>query len=165
MQIQPPFALTLALLLPLAACGGSKDSRSLISAGNTALNSGDHAAAVASFDAALKGLKPDEMALQRDALLGKCEALAYVDSEKAKNEFLRLAESESLSYSDYNRIAVALTSASKFGAAVALLEQGMAKYPTEAKFAQLVNKVGKAAESAGDSEAMSKLKGLGYVGN
>lgn len=164
MQIQHA-ALFLALFLPLTACGGGQDSRSLISAGNTELNSGDYAGAVSSFDAALAGLTAADEALKKDATLGKCEALAYVDSGKSKTEFMALADQGGLDYSAYNRVAVALTSASQFSDAVALLTHGMEKFPAEPKFEKLRDKIGKAAESAGDSAAMKALEGLGYVGN
>jgi hypothetical protein len=169
MLIQNRTALSIlllgALLLPLTACGGAGDARSLISEGNTQLNSADYAGAVASFDSALAGMTEADGALRKDAVLGKCEALAHVDSAKSKSEFLALADQGGLDYSSYNRVAVALTSASKFPEAIALLTHGMEKFPAEAKFAKLRDKIGDAAKNAGDSAAMEALAGLGYVGN
>lgn len=169
MLIQNRIALSTALLavflLPLVACGSGGDSRSLISEGNTQLNSADYAGAVASFDSAIASLKPADAALRQDAVLGKCEALAHVDGAKSKSEFLALADQGGLDYSSYNRVAVALTSASQFEQAVAVLTHGMEKYPAEAKFAKLRDKIGDAAKNAGNSAAMEALAGLGYVGN
>lgn len=155
----------LALGLALTACGGGGDARSLVSEANTALNSGDHQAALASFDKAIATVTPEEASLKRDAELGRCEALAYVDADKSKSEFLALADRESLNYSAYNTIAVALTSEQKFDQAIAVLTKGKEKMPNEPKFEKLVQKVGDAAKNAGASDAMKALEGLGYVGN
>ena len=158
--------LLLALTLALApACGGGKDARALVSEANTALNSGDYAAALSSFDAALGAIEPADAALRRDAELGRCEALAYVDANKAKSEFLALADRETLNYSAYNTVAVALTSEQKFDEAIAVLTKGKEKLPDEPKFEKLVQKVGDAAKNAGAGDAMKALEGLGYVGN
>ncbi len=165
MLIQNRIALLTLLLLPLAACGGSGDSRSLISEGNTKLNSADYAGAVASFDSAIASLTAADEALRQDAVLGKCEALAHVDGAKSQTEFLALADQGGIDYSSYNRVAVALTSAAQFEQAVAVLTHGMEKFPEEAKFAKLRDKIGDAAKNAGNSAAMEALAGLGYVGN
>ena len=98
-------------------------------------------------------------------MLGKCEALAYIDGSKSQTEFLALAEQSSLSYSNYNRVAVALLHAEQFSDAVAILTHGMEKFPDEPKFVGLRDKIGKAAEGSDDPAAMKALEGLGYVGN
>ena len=161
--MQNPTRLLSLALLALAACGGSSDPRALVSEANTALGNRDYATAVSKFDAALAGAK--DAALIRDAKLGRCEALAYTDASRAQSEFLALAGAETVDYSSYNSVAVALTSESKFEEAIAILSQGMAKYPAEKRFEKLRDKIGDAAKNAGDSGALSALAGLGYVGN
>jgi hypothetical protein len=157
-----------ALLLSLCACGGSKDTRTLIDEGSRALNSGDYAAAARKLDEALVELgtdtsKPDWLRAQLLAV----QARIHIDAVKAKDEFLALASAHpsKITPDHFSLIGGRLGDAGHLREAIAVLEAGMAAHSESPHLKALVSELGKKAETSGDSGALDSLKGLGYIGD
>jgi hypothetical protein len=157
--------LSSALLCVLAAsCGGTADPAKLTDEGYAALGKSDWKGAQADFDAALQQMQSTDAGYLR-AKMGSIEALVYTQPEQAKNEFLALAKgmSSQVKASDYINVAGKLAGNSKFPEAIAVLEAGMAAHPEEPKVRAVGEKIKELATKAGDSEAIEKLKSLGYM--
>ena len=155
-------ALCLAFSLTLAACGGGGggDPTQLTNDGYQALNSGDHAAAVKSFEAALGGLEPGTPDFQR-AKMGEIRALIHLDASRARDQFLDHAQA--FDAKAYETVGSQLTSAKKFEEAIAVLDAGIKRYSESPKLQALIDKVKSEAEKSGDTGALDSLKGLGYL--
>lgn len=150
----------LPCLLLLAACGGSSNPKKDAFA---ALGSGQYSAAVSYFDQALEGLDETDGEYV-ELVVGKCEALAGTDAGGAKDLFLATAASHELTVRDYSLIVSRLVSAKAFDQAIDILAQGKQAFPSEeAKVQKMADIVAKASEKAGDTSAMQRLKGLGYL--
>ncbi|MCP3917805.1 MAG: hypothetical protein GY711_19850 [bacterium] len=154
--------LALALSLTLVACGGSGDPKE---DGYTALNSGDHAAALASFDKALAAI--DSSAEDYvEVAVARCRALAHVEPERSLSEFTTLSEkNETLEASDFREVVTELLSA-EGGAesAVWLMDVGCKRFPDSEKMKATRDKVIAAVKKRGDKGATDALDGLGYLG-
>ena len=87
--------------------------------------------------------------------------------EKRQQEFQELARAmpDQISERHYSTIAGRLGDAGNFGEAVALLEAGKETYPESGLLDSLGKKLAEQAQKAGDSDALSALAGLGYVGD
>jgi Flp pilus assembly protein TadD len=85
--------LTLAVLLP--ACGAA-DPHALTDQGARALGAGDADAARQSFETALAGLKPGDPDYAR-ASMGRFQALARGEPERARDEFLAYSKAQAAS--------------------------------------------------------------------
>lgn len=154
-------ALCLALSLSLAACGGGGgDPTQLTNDGYQALNSGDHAAAVKSFEAALSGLEAGTPDFQR-AKMGEIQALIHLDAGRARDQFLMHAEA--FDAKAYETVGSQLTTAKEFEEAIAVLDAGMKRFTENPKLQALIDEVKAAAEKSGDAGALDSLKGLGYL--
>ena len=81
--------LALPLLALLAACGGGGDAGSLKEAGYRALDSGDAEAALPKFEAALGKLSAEDEDFI-EVSVARCQALAYTDAERSRDDFLAL---------------------------------------------------------------------------
>ena len=156
--------LTIALALPLlSSCSG--DAVALTDQGYAALNSGDAAGAASKFESALAKLKPGEEGYLR-AKLGHVEALIETEPDRAKQEFLDLAGSAgTLGAEHFRTVGAKMTKQKRYEQAVAVLDVGHKKFPDDKKLHEQIDVVRAEAEKAGDSEAMSALKGLGYIGD
>lgn len=146
------------LLASLAACGGGDPAQ----AGHDAYGSGDYAAAASSFREALAGAEGDQ---RIDLSLELCKSLAHTDPAACVAEMAKLDAATDLRVSDYNVVVAELNSAREYMPAVDVLKMAKAAYPEDEKLVALIQKVGDAAASAGDSDALQALSGLGYVGN
>lgn len=165
MQIQAKATLFALVLLSLAGCE-SKDARSLVVEAGREMGNRHYADALSNFDTALDMLTPADEALRKEALLGRCAALAWLDGPVAQTEFLKLAESGKLGADLYSGMAQELAESGYYGEAIAILEHGMERFPNKAILSRAVQKVGdmsKAAKTETNS-AMDDLKRLGYVG-
>jgi len=157
MRTQHSFLLILTLCL--SACSGGGDPKE---AGYAALQAGDHATAVSSFDEALAASDPSALD-HAELQLARCEALAYVDGAKAEAEFRSLCASGSdIGVKQYSLIAGALLGANATVNAVNVVDMGVKAFPGDAKMAALLEKVKEAA--ATDPAALDALKGMGYLG-
>lgn len=155
------------LLLPLVAlpsCGGAADAKTLTDDGMSALNSGDHDDAATKFAAALEALADDTANVQyARAKMGHIEATIRSDAAAAKDEFLAYAASNEATPDDYSAIGRKFASAGKFSEAIDILDAGMKKFEGSDVLNKLVDNIKTAAEKAGDSGALSKMAGLGYL--
>ena len=155
-------ALLLALSMTLASCGEGDVKASAVSA----LQSGDWGKAAADFEKAMNAAEAgsDEyVALAVD----RCKALAHTDAEGAKNLLIEIASahSDKVREKDYSLVASEMVSARNFVPAIHMLDDGIKRYPEAPKLQQLIEKIKVEAEKGGDSETMSALQGLGYVGD
>ena len=152
-------SLLLALALAFTACNGGSDPKETAYA---ALQAGDHATAVSAFDEALAASDPgapDHTELQ----LARCEALAYLDGDRAEAEFRDLcAGGAEIGVRQYSLIAGALLGADATVNAVNVVDMGVKAFPDDPKMAALLEKVKEAA--ATDPAALDALKGMGYLG-
>lgn len=154
-------ALSLALSLSIASCGGgSEDPAAMTDEGYAALGAGDHRAAVESFEGALATLEPGSPDYMR-AKMGEIEALIHVDAARAKTEFLE--QGESFSEAQYATVGSKMTSAKKFQEAIAVLDAGMKRFSESPKLKAMLDQVAVEAEKSGNSDALESLKGLGYL--
>jgi len=160
-----------ALLLALLATGCSDPDPQ--QAGQVALQSGHYHEAVRLLTEALKSHSPNDSAYL-PLSVSKCQAQAHVDGQRARDEFLALAESQSalIQPEDFTIVVEALFSAKHFKEAVDVLAAGSERFPAQTKFEPLLAKVGKAVEKqARDqanpeaAEALNELKNMGYLGD
>lgn len=149
----------LPCLIVLAACGGSSNPKGDAFA---ALNSGRSADAVGYFDQALEGMDEADGSYLELAL-GKCAALASTDAVAARDLFLTTATSHELTVRDYSQIVSRLVEAKAFDPAIDILAQGKEAFPGEEKVDKMAAIVLSASQKAGDTSAMDRLKGLGYL--
>lgn len=159
--------------LSLASCGGGSTPADLINEGHRALSSGDASEALAKYDGALAELQPSDPRYV-EAKIGALRAQAYGDPKDAEKRpkadaavvgFLALAKADPVPASEYRMFVTDLANAGAYQAAIDVLEAGNSKYPDDPKWKALQAKLVKAADAAGDSGAMDRMKGLGYVGN
>jgi hypothetical protein len=151
----------LCLTLPLASCGGGGgDPASLTNDGYASLGSGDHQGALESFEKALAGLDANAPEYMR-AKMGEIEALTHLDADRAKDALLGLGDRAG--ESEYSKVASNLTVEGHFMQAIDVLDAGVKKYGESPKLKALLDKVKAEAEKSGSSDALDKLKGLGYL--
>ena len=157
--------LPILVLCFLAACGGD-DPRALTAAGTKSLNSGDPKGAIASFDRALAHMDSSDPDFLR-ASIGRCQALARTEPERAQADFLALARSQPARVKEPEFVAVAMDLAkhNAIGPATAIAEEGMKRFTDSPDMIALRDKIGDAAKAAGDPESLKKMKGLGYAGD
>lgn len=163
-----PSQVAVLLLCLLPACGGSSDPRALTDEGSKALNSGKHEEAAKSFEEALAELGADSANPEwKRAKLGLVQARVRIDAARAKDEFLQFASANPsrVTDSDYNLIASKFGDAGKFDEAIAILELGKKAHPESVHLDALGNDLVKRAQASGASDALDKLKSLGYVGD
>jgi hypothetical protein len=155
----------LLLALLISSCGAS-DSKALTDAGLAALNSGDAKSAESSFDRALEHMDASHPDYLR-ASLGRCQALAHRDPNRAKEDFLALAAAQSsrVREPEFTAVATELVRSNAITQAVAVAEAGMKAFPESPSMKHLVDLVGDAAKKSRDPAALQKLKGLGYAGD
>jgi len=164
-----PRTLHSALLLMMFAACGSSDPRALTDQGSSALNSGNFEAAVRNYEKALTALADAGDSGGSDwkrAKLGWVQAEARLDAPRAKEEFLAYAKASSgkVTDADYNLIASKFGDAGKFDEAIAILTAGKAAFPESPHLDALGKDLVNRAKATGASDALDKLKGLGYVG-
>ena len=160
--------LLASLALLVSSCGGSSDPGELTSNGYKALGTQDFAGALADFEAALEAIGGNTShASYVRAKMGAIEARAATDAAAAADELIELAGAMpgKVSDRDYNRIAGRMGDAGHFTEAIALLEKGKEEYPDSAHLDKLGNRLADEAKKSGDSGALDRLKGLGYVGD
>ena len=161
---------SLGLLLALAACGGffascgGTDPATQVRESYSALSSRDYSSAESGFTEALTALDagtPDHMRAQ----LGLFRARSYSDPAGAKADFLTYAKAENLQIIDYTQLISDLVSGDHLEDAIAIVSEMKAIFPNEPKVDEMGNLLVAKAKSAGNSDALSALSGLGYVGN
>jgi hypothetical protein len=143
-------ALALALTLFAAGCGSS-DAKSLISDGHASLGSGDANAALEHFQEALGRLGHDD-ADYVEAKLGEIEALIALDTTKAKDEFLVLANAlpNQVGQAQYLRVGGQMANGKRFTEAVELTDAGIKRFGAEApQLKDLMARIEKEALAAG----------------
>lgn len=156
-------ALALALTLFAAGCGSS-DAKSLISDGHASLGSGDANAALEHFQEALGQLGHDD-ADYVEAKLGEIEALIAVDATKSKDEFLALAKAlpDRIDQAKYLDIGGKMANGRRFVEATAITHAGIERFGEDAtKLKDRIAYISKAAQAAGDNDALRELRNLGY---
>jgi len=151
----------LSLTLVLSACSGGADPKD---AGLEALQLGKHQDAADQLASALDARTPAD-ADYVEVCVAKCQALAHIDADKAKGDFLQLAESqgEKVVAKDFSMIVSDLYSAKQLLPAIDVLDAGLKRFPDDTKLAQLKEKVVAESQKSGDPAALEKLKGLGYL--
>ncbi len=152
------------LLFSLAACGGAVDPQAETRSGYEAHNTGDYAGAVEHFEAAIGAMEAGNPKFL-EASIGRCRSLAHQFPTQAREEFLSLAKTIVVEIADYTSIVAELKVARHYTDAVEVLAAAMGAFPDNEKLVQLRDKVGDAAKREGDADALSALKGLGYVGD
>ncbi|MCK6448411.1 MAG: hypothetical protein L6Q99_18635 [Planctomycetes bacterium] len=157
------FTLSLLLVAGLAACS-SKSTKELSDAGYQDLGRSDYQAALSKFQEALKSADPAS-AEYVSLKFAEIEAWTGIDGERAKTEFLALANAkgDKVTPKDYVTVANRLTGTKAFDAAIALLADGKKRYPTDEGVHKLGDRIKIEAEKAGDKGALSALAGLGYL--
>jgi len=152
-------------LLFLAACGGS-GSTALSSEGFAALGKGDAQGALAKFDAALDGLDSAHPEFLR-ASIGRCEALAKIDGQKASKSFLDLASKmpAKVGEDDYSLICSRLLQGGFTLEAIDVMDAGRKRFAGSKKMEETLVAVQAAAKKQSSPDALNKLKGLGYAGD
>ncbi len=156
--------LALALTLAATSCGGSSDPASLTDAGTQALQSSHYSEALSKFEAALEQMDEGHTHYLV-AKLGAIEARVYSDADAAEAEFLAMAKAmpDQIGANRYRKIGGRMTDAKKFMQAIHVLDAGIKAFPDDAKMKPYMDAVKKAAQDAGDSDALSELAGLGYL--
>jgi hypothetical protein len=152
-------------LVCLAACSSS-DPKVLTAEAGQALAAGDAAGAVAKYERAIERLDKQSVEFLR-ASMGRFQALARIEPTRTAREFkaFQAAQAGRVQDADFQTVIDELIAKGAFTPATELLELGQLTFRDSPLIAQLVQKVGKAAEQAGDKDAAAKLKGIGYVGN
>jgi hypothetical protein len=155
----------LLLAFLITSCGSS-DPKVLTDSGSAALNSGDAAKAVSEFDEALGHMDASHPDYLR-ASVGRCQALAKLDPNRAKEDFLALASAQpgKVHEPDFAAVATELVKRNSITQAVAVAEAGMQMFPESPAMKSLLDQIGDAAKKAKDPEALKRLKGLGYAGD
>ena len=160
------YAALLVCPLALSSCGGSADPKALTDAGRAALGSGEYEKAADRFAAALAAIGADtkDPSYVR-AKMGHVEATLRQDAGAARDEFLAYAKTNpsSVTPDDFSQIGRAFTSASKYSEAIDILDAGMKMHVESPVLAKLAEAIKKAAEKDGDSAALGKMAGLGYI--
>lgn len=162
-----PLAAALFPLVSLCAvgCGGS-DPKTLTDEGTAALHSGDAPSAVSAFDRALGAMDPAHPDFLR-ASIGRCQALARIDPNRAKDDFLALAGTQPtrVREPEFTAVTMELIRKNSIEPAAAVAEAGIRIFPDSAAMKALRDAVGDAAKKASDPEALQRMKGLGYAGD
>ena len=152
--------ITLSATLALASCG---ETPATADAGYKSLQSGDYAAALTTFDTVLAGVSKDD-AGYKAAALDRLQALAHVDAEKSKNEFLALLDGGmALDAKDFSLIATELNAAGEQGLSVVIIDMGKKTFPDDPTIAKLLEKAIATAKADPDGAGAAALLGLGYL--
>lgn len=157
-----PASLALALglaTLALPSCGGGNPQE----AGKIALQKGDWEEAQEKLGEALAKMQPSAPDYL-ETKLGELRARAHLDAPAAQSDFMTLAKGSSLGVENYRMMVDEFTTAGAFPEAIDLLKAGKEAHPDYPKWQDLIQRVGKQAEKAGDQGALDALKGLGYIG-
>lgn len=150
------------LSLPLAACGEPADATSRKDDAYLALNGGDALGALAGFDQLLGEMDPSAPDFV-EVSVARCQALAGVDPERAKRDFLILDEAHDLEIRDYTAMSGQFLRDEAFLEAIEVCEAGCRAYPDDLdRFEQLKSQLARRAATSGSPEVESILKGFGY---
>jgi tetratricopeptide (TPR) repeat protein len=163
-----PARLLASAVLLLAACGGARNPAELTDQGYQSLRSGDHQAALESFEQAIAAYGHDTAhSGWLRAKLGAIEALTHTDAARAKDEFLKLAAANPSRVTDkeFSLIGGLLGDAGKLDEAIEVVKAGIDAHQESRQLEALVVKLGKMAETSGSAGQLDALKGLGYVGD
>jgi len=141
----------------LAGCGSS-GSANPKEDGYAALQAEDYAAAVAHLDTALAA-GTASTGDQLEMAVARCQALAHIDAEKCKEDFLAIGST--VQAKDFSLVVAELLAEENFLDAIALLEAGVNRFAENPKMEELKKLV--VAASKHDPEANAALAGLGYL--
>jgi tetratricopeptide (TPR) repeat protein len=146
----------------LTSCGGGGggDPKAANDEGYSALNSGNHQDALSRFQSALEGLDASDPQYMR-AKMGEIEALTHLDADGAKDALLGLGDQAG--EGEYSKVANTLTGQGNFIQAIDVLDAGVKRYGESPKLKAMLELVRAEAEKSGSSDALDKLKGLGYL--
>lgn len=158
--MRTPTLLALFCSLALTACG---DSAATLDTGYEALRDGDHAGAVTAFDSVLAGLEKGTPEFKQ-ACMGRIQALAHVDAEKAKETFMAEAAGGGMTAKDYGDVVTELYAANNHGVAIAVLDAGKKALPDDPQINQMLEKAKADADKNPEGAAAKALSGLGYLG-
>jgi hypothetical protein len=157
--------LALALSLGLASCsGGSSDPKALNDDGYQKISAQDFEGAKSDFEAAVAALGDNTADSQyKDAKLGLIEALAHLNPDKAKDDFIALAGSlgDKITADDYSSVGGILVSANAAEAGLSIVHAGLEKFAGNAKLKKVLDAI--LAKAASDPALTSALGGLGYL--
>ena len=159
------FRPLLPLVLLVQACGPA-DPHALTDQGARALGAGDARSARYSFEAALAGLKPGEPDYAR-ASMGRFQALARGEPERARDEVLVYAKAQSANVGegDYGMLVSEFLRRERTVEAIDVMDAGVKAFPNSEAMLAIRKRVEEQARSSKDPASMQKLKGLGYVGD
>ena len=161
--MRTPTLLALFCSLALTACG---DSAATLDTGYEALRDGDHAGAVTAFDSVLAGLEKGTPEFKQ-ACMGRIQALAHVDAEKAKETFMAEAAGGGMTAKDYGDVVTefyAVGSEEAQVAAIDILHAGSESLAGDPTIKKMLDKAIADAEKNLDGAAAKALSGLGYLG-
>jgi tetratricopeptide (TPR) repeat protein len=160
--------IALALALPLLGACGSSDPRTLTDEGSKALSAGRYEEAAKNYEQALAALESEKGGADwKRAKLGWVQAKARTDAGVAKRSFLEFASASpgKVTDADFNLIASKFGDAGKFDEAIEILTVGKETFPESPHLDALGKDLASRAKASGASDALDKLKGLGYVGD
>ena len=125
----------------------------------------DAQTALGYFAEALGALQPSDPGYER-ARMGEIDAKIRLTPSAATQSFLAYAQEQpdQVDAGDYHKVGVQLSERSAFTDAVVVLDAGLKRFPDDPKLTEAMDRTSAAAQEAGDSSALDKLKGLGYVG-
>ena len=159
-------ALVLSLTLGFCACGKQTDPKVLTSSGYSALAAGDYRAALSDFNSALEQLAgKTEEPQYKSAQLGAVEARIHLEPKQACQQFMALAKAmpAKITDRDYGDIAGKFASSNAFAEAVEIIHAGKLAYAESPGLDKIHESIIERSQKSGDPEALSKLKGLGYL--
>ena len=161
--MRPTLALLTSLSLLLASCGGGDaDPKSLTDSALEALGSADYEAALGDFEAALAAIGDASTHAQfKRAKLGYFEALAAVDADRCKDEFLAYSEAGELGAGDFSQIAGRLVSSGGPLQAVDVMHAGKTRFPDNEGLQGVLEAL--IVRAAQDDSVGSALASLGYM--
>ena len=153
------------LLLPMLIACGPADPTALISEGHRALSSSDSATAQAKFTEALTVLHSGDAQFV-EAKLGLVEARIRGEPKQAGLDFLALVDTSpsQMGEKEFVYIAGQMVSAHKHSEAIDLITAGIKRSgPKSPKLMLLIERIKKEAVVDNDTEAIKKLKTVGYL--
>lgn len=160
------FAVLALALIPcgVAACSSS-DPKVLTAEAGQALAAGDAEGAVAKYERAIERLDTKSPEFLR-ASMGRFQALARTEPTRAAREFkaFQAAQASRVQDADFKTVIDELLARDSLTQATDVLEVAQRSFPDSPVVTQLVQRVGDAAKKRGDSDAMRRLGGMGYVG-
>lgn len=157
--------LALAIVLGLSACsGGSSDPKQLNDDAFKKISAQDFEGAKGDFEASIAALAEDMgNPLYKEAKLGAIQAIAHLDGDRARDEFLAFASSFSggLTAKDYSYIGGELVGANSAQAGLLVVDAGLTKFEGNAELEGVMKAIREKAKT--DPALNNAMGGLGYL--